>query len=697
MGAACRLFDGLDADARASILSELEWKFALGGSVVVEPGDRCVALWFVIHGRLRVHGPTDSATARWKVIEELPPGGVLGDVEIQGDGVHAFRVAAARDSEIGVLPIEAFHRLAHRWPLLWQNLARWLLRHVDFEQGEKVFKPNSEVLALVPANPSVPLRAFGQRLHAAVACIDKAEYVAGDQVDQAIGANAYRDADADDINTWTEVDRRFARWAESRERECRYLLLESEQTPTPWTQRCLRQADRAFVIARAGDAIEPGAAERFLLTKGAGTGSATLILLHDSASVLPTGTADWLAWRPHVENIYHVCLDDDAHMERLGRLVTDRAVGLVLGGGGARGSAHIGVIEALQEVGIPIDLVGGTSAGGGVAGLLACGAQVPEMTQRFYGAFVGRAPFEAYDLPYTSLIRKDAIDGVARYLYGEADVEDLWIPWFSVSCDISRGEMVVHRRGRVWKAVRATTALPGVLPPMCIRGRVLVDGGVIDNTPVGVMRQLHSGATILVNVSPPEQALLGDDLVDLPNNREILLSHLHPAMNARRAPSIGAVVVHTMCLSSAARGGQVAPDLRIDPEVNGYGIIDFESMPELIALGYNSTMEALERISADKEMVARLGLQPGSLPSRLPRREVPVWLGEARRKKRARMSRLRRTLWFGAAGVATLTMLFVLLTSQAHTWHVPAGVAMVLGLLFLSRFARTAAPPATLA
>ncbi len=686
MVAASRMFEGLESEGRDALIAALSWQYAPGGTVLVESGDQCSALWFVLHGRLRVFDEPDEATGRRPVIEDLPVGAVLGDVEVQGDGTHDHRVGAAQDTEVGVVSLEVFRALADQHPRLWKNLARSLLRHVAFERGESVFRPSAEVLAVVPADPTAPLAAFAKRLGEAIARIDTVEYIAADEVESVAGPGAKHD----DIDEWDEIDRSFARWCLEQERTHRYVLLESDNTATPWTWRCLRQADRIFVLANAGPALEPGEVERFVAQNVSTASVETiLILVHPNSKDRPTGTADWLAWRPHVQRVYHVCIGDDVHMARLARLVTDRAVGLVLGGGGARGGAHLGAIQALMEVGVPIDLVGGTSAGAGVGALVATEVSVREMTQRFWDGFVGLAPFQQYDLPYSSMIRKDAIDGLARFLNGEADVEDLWLPWFAVSCDIERGEMVVHRRGRVWKGVRATTALPGVLPPLVDRGRVLVDGGVVDNTPVAVMKQLHRGATILVNVSPPKSNLLGDDVVDLPNNREVLLSLLHPMLSPRKAPNIGAIVVHTMTLSSAARGHQAVPDLRIDPDVRPYGIVEFEAMPELIALGYNATMEALEAVRADDVKLRRLGLAPGAIPEKLPRKVVPVWLSETRKRQGALVGRARRALVLSSGALFLATLFWAFLIGHVSLL-VAVGQLVSLGLLVVARFLRVA-------
>ncbi|HNH46745.1 MAG TPA: patatin-like phospholipase family protein [Myxococcota bacterium] len=210
------------------------------------------------------------------------------------------------------------------------------------------------------------------------------------------------------------------------------------------------------------------------------------------------------------------------------------------------------------------------------------------------------------------------------------------------------GSLVVHRRGRAWKAVRATSSLPGVLPPIHIRGKVLVDGGVVDNTPVSIMRQLNRGPCILVNVSPPEEKLVGDDVLDLPTNRDFFLSTIHPMLSTRTMPSIGSVVVQTMCVSGLGSDAARNADLFIEPAIASYGIVEFEAMNELIALGYNATMASFEKHADDLEFLKQFGLT--TLKTPLPRMDVPVWEGKERRRKAAMRARIRNSVLLAVVG-----------------------------------------------
>lgn len=580
------------------------------------------------------------------MIDDVAPGEVVGDVELQGKGVHRADVEAMRDTEVGMLTLESFQSFAAAYPMVWKNVSVSLMRYVP---GETVpeFVSRNENFVVVPAGPDVPIAAFNAQLCNAITKTDPVTWLKLSDVDEQCKAGVLED----NLDSWDKTDRAFAGWLGEQERQHRFVFLEAGLGSTPWAARTVRSSDRILIVANAKGNPEPSADERAIFEgRTPRKDSVILVLLEEDNVVEPSGTREWLAWRPDVANVYHVKMSDAAHVSRLARLLTGRSIGLVLGGGGARGNAHIGVIKALQELGVPVDLTGGTSAGGGVSGMLAAGRDVARITHDCEYAFVKLAPFTAYDLPYAGLIQRDAVDRPAKWMFNETDIEDLWLPWFAVSCDLVAGAIVVHRRGRAWKAVRATSSLPGVLPPIHIRGKVLVDGGVVDNTPVSIMRQLNRGPCILVNVSPPEEKMVGDDVLDLPTNREFFLSNLHPMLSARTMPNIGSVVVQTMCVSGLGSNAAKNADLFIEPAISGYGIVEFEAMNELIALGYNATMAAFEKHANDTEFLKQFGLTPLKTP--LPRMEVPVWEGQERRRKAERRSKIRNSVALGFLGAA---------------------------------------------
>lgn len=659
----------LPAEAVQDFMARLQWFFISGRTVVAERGQVCTHLMFVLHGRLRIWGDPHMETGQRAVIDDVVQGEVIGDVELQGPGHHRNDVEAMRDTEVGMLSVQEFHTFAATYPLVWKNVAISLMRYLPGETPAD-FVPRNENFIVVPAGPDVPIGQFSKLLCGAIAGADPVTWLQVTDVDQRCGAGVLKD----NLDEWDETDRAFAGWLGEQERHHRFVFLEAGLGSSAWAARAKRCSDRILIVAKANGNPEPRAEERATFDgRPPQKGSVLLVLLEEDDVREPSGTREWLAWRPEVASVYHVKMSDAAHVARLARLLTGRGIGLVLGGGGARGNAHIGVIKALEDLGVPVDITGGTSAGGGISGMLAAGRSVERITYDCEYAFVKLAPFSAFDIPYAGILQRDAIDRPAKWLFEDADIEDLWLPWFAVSCDLVAGALVVHRRGRAWKAVRATSALPGVLPPIHIRGKVLVDGGVVNNTPVSIMRQLNRGPCILVNVSPPEEKLVGDDVLDLPTNRDYLLSSVHPMLSARTIPNIGSVVVQTMCVSGVASDAKQNADLFIEPDIASYGMLEFEAMNELTALGYNATLAAFQARANDPEFLKRFGLT--TVKSSLKPMPVPVWEGQERRRRAVLRSRIRNTILLTLGGALAGTLL------PSLVFHVPVVEGALIGAL----------------
>lgn len=179
-------------------------------------------------------------------------------------------------------------------------------------------------------------------------------------------------------------------------------------------------------------------------------------------------------------------------IERLARRVLGTGVGLVLGGGGARGIAHIGVIRALQREGIPIDAIGGTSIGALVGGLFARDANIYTSTAllRVFAALMSSKWRLAYDLtyPFCAWFTGESFNRALWKIFEERLIEDMWLPYFCITTDISTSKMTVHKEALAWRYIRASMSLSGFLPPLWDEGNsLLLDGGYTNNLPVDVM------------------------------------------------------------------------------------------------------------------------------------------------------------------------------------------------------------------
>ncbi len=279
----------------------------------------------------------------------------------------------------------------------------------------------------------------------------------------------------------------------------------------------------------------------FLQAGGTADGTQqSLILLHPNSNQEPRGTHAWLTPR-QVSGHYHIRWDREADVARLARFLAGRAVGLVLSGGGTRGFAHIGVIRALAEAHVPIDFIGGTSMGSFIAAQYAMGWDYDLMLQR--NMALSRSVFD-FTLPLVALLRGRRLARKLQLAFGERHIEDLWLPYFCVSSSLTRAEAVVHRLGPVWRSLRASAGLPGILPPLAYDGDWLVDGALLNNLPIDIMSNLCDGGIVIavdvgVSMDMAESVPYGESL----SGWQVVWNKVNPFATKLNVPNIATVLL----------------------------------------------------------------------------------------------------------------------------------------------------------
>jgi NTE family protein len=398
-----------------------------------------------------------------------------------------------------------------------------------------------------------------------------------------------------------EAQERSSAWFSAFESEHDLIILAAEVDQSEWREVCARQSDRLFLVAsapeRPGDLTSAFGLEPLRRHK-----LVDLLLVRPAAQRLPDHGQ---VWRDAVRagQLFHLREGDGADAARLARMLAGQAIGLVLSGGGARAYAHLGAVQALREAGVVFDFVGGTSMGGVVAAGLALGWDDADLQARVREAFVDASPLDDIAFPMLAMTHGHKVrDRLARH-FGDVDIADLDIPFFCVSADLTAGAPYVHERGLVRDALRASIALPGLLPPVILEDRVLVDGAVIRNFPADMMRERRPGLVVGVDVTrarglTPEQARR-------PPFWPWLLSG-----GWRKGPPIVSVMMRSATIMTARENeaNKLACDLYIAPQVGGVEIRDWKAFEPAVRAGYEAARRALDE--ADEAMKARLGLAP---------------------------------------------------------------------------------------
>jgi NTE family protein len=351
---------------------------------------------------------------------------------------------------------------------------------------------------------------------------------------------------------------------ERAEEENAHVLLLDETGSGAWSDLCRRQADRTLLVATEGSPLPDGVSrECDLVFLGPASGAAVRALV-DRVD-------------PRVLHRLATTEPSDPGAGRLARRIVGRALGVVLSGGGARGFAHIGALAELEEDGIEVDRYGGCSMGAFIAAMAAAGWRTDSIRERCHEELVRRSPFNDYTLPRVALIRSRKAARMLERLFGEMTIEELAKPLFTVTADLVSSGLVVHRRGSVMEAVGASMSIPGLAPPVPHGGRLLVDGGVLNNLPVDAMADTAEGPIVAVDVVrrlEPEASEADEQ--PLPSIMETL----------SRATVLGSV--------ERAERNRALALLVVAPDVADVPLRDFRSLDRAIEAGRAAARAALD-------------------------------------------------------------------------------------------------------
>lgn len=548
------LFSGLSRRDLERLLSQAEWFALPGGWTLFREGDQAEAVHVVVTGRLgaSVRRPDGSRAP----IGEVVAGETVGEMAVLSDMPRSATLVALRDSELLRLPRRAFEALLDKHPGAMRHVGRLLANRLNRTAHPTPARESPRTIAFMPLTPDGRLTSLAGDLVAAIKVSGRRCILVGPQ-------HADRPAD----------------WFHALETNHDHVVYQADDAGSSWGRQCLRQADKVLFAVSADAELppqRPPVALRDLPPQ-----LCDLVLLHTADTARPHGAAPWLARIPAGLHS-HVREGRRADIERLARLLTGRAVGLALSGGGARAFAHIGVIRALREAGIPIDIAGGTSMGAITAAGLAQEWSDEEFRQHMKRCFVDSNPLGDFTFPLVSLMSGRKVTRRLRRQFGETGIEDLWRPFFAVSANLTTGRQHLHRHGPVWRALRASVAIPGLLPPVIEDGEVLVDGGVLNNFPVDTLVAMGRGPIIGSDASKSHCVGECGDASE-PGRLARLLGKWRGG-----APGIVELLMRAGTVSSDARAEKLRneTDMLFEPPVGSFDLRDWKSFDRIVDAGY---------------------------------------------------------------------------------------------------------------
>uniref|UniRef100_A0A8V0XA08 lysophospholipase n=1 Tax=Gallus gallus TaxID=9031 RepID=A0A8V0XA08_CHICK len=641
----------------------IDWMAVEAGRALYRQGDKSDCTYIALNGRLR--SVIQKGSGKKELIGEYGRGDLIGVVEALTRQPRATTVHAVRDTELAKLPEGTLNNIKRRYPQVVTRLIHLLSQKIlgNLQQLRGPFAgsglgmassseptnptSNLSTVAVLPVCDDVPTAAFTLELKHALNAIGPTLLLTSDIIRARLGSSAL-----DSIHEY-----RLSGWLAQQEDIHRIVLYQTDCTLTPWTVRCIRQADCILIVGLGDQEPALGELEQ-MLENTAVRALKQLVLLHREDGPSPSRTVEWLnmrSWcsghlhikcprrvfsrrspaklREMYEKVFAKSADRHSDFSRLARVLTGNTIALVLGGGGARGCSHIGVIKAMEEAGIPIDMVGGTSIGSFIGALYAEERSAVRTKQRAreWAKCMNSVFATVLDLTYpiTSMFSGSAFNASINKVFQDKQIEDLWLPYFNVTTDITASAMRVHTDGSLWRYIRASASytpylpplcdpkdshclvdgcyvnnvpgslwryvrasmtLSGYLPPLCDPkdGNLLMDGGYINNLPADIARNMGAKTVIAIDVGSQDETDLcnyGDSL----SGWWLLWKRLNPWAEKVKVPDM-AEIQSRLAYVSCVRQLEVVKSSSyceyIRPPIDRFKTMDFGKFDEIYDVGY---------------------------------------------------------------------------------------------------------------
>ncbi|XP_018493909.1 patatin-like phospholipase domain-containing protein 7 [Galendromus occidentalis] len=636
----------------------MDWVQIDSGRVVYRQNDESDAMYIILSGRLR--SVVTSSDGKKRMVGEYGRGDLVGLVEVLTEAPRATTMMAVRDTELAKFPVGLLNVIKIKHPVVVTRLIQLLGQRILGSMRDTVTptqdvvphrksQSNFTTIALLPVTDDVPLHAFAMELNYAIQGLSLR--LTSDYVKKELGPNAL-----DKSNEY-----RLCSWLGQLEDRHKILLYQCDRDFTSWTQQCIRQADCILIVAVAENGPEVGQLEKQAESIAKRT-QKELVLLHREGGPPPQNTVEWLnirSWcsshhhlrcskriftkRSKLQEIYRKLESTPCNIHsdfsRLARFLTGTSIGLVLGGGGARGCSHVGMIKAITEAGIPIDMVGGVSIGAFMSALWAQELDMTSFTQKARDwAYQTVSPWQqVFDITYpiTAWFTGKAFNSGIHGKFGDKSIEDLWLPYFAVTTDITNSCPKVHRHGSLWSYVRSSMSLAGILPPLCdpIDGHLLLDGGYVNNLPADVMyREMGAETIIAVDVGSQDETDLtnyGDTL----SGWWLLFKRWSPVnigdpVKIPNSAEIQSRLAYVSCVRQLEEVKNSDYCTYVRPPIDRYKTLQFNCFNEIMDVGYQhgkTLFAGMKAVQQDQniKLLLSIGKDPASPEPQSPTGSIP--------------------------------------------------------------------------
>lgn len=568
-----QLFKELSNDAVIRILEAGKKEELEAGDYLFRQGDLANSLYVVLSGRLRAVMQDKNGT---NILGDIGEGEPTGEFALFTNEPRMASVLAIRKTVILKITKQEYLDLVGQNPAFSGILTGYLIRRLRRNIMEQHMSSTPKNIALINLQP-------GHDLGPWTTDIERTLEESGFPIQ------------VFDHESKPELHYRSV-FDTLDQQEGLNILVCSEAQPE-WSRLCLLSAD--LVIVATEFLADPGLYEiekmQNLYAQSILNKKIYIVFLHEEETMLPKQTSRWLEKRK-VNLHIHVRKNHQGDIGRFCRIISNQAVGIVLGGGGAKGFAHVGAVKALLEAGINVDFLGGTSAGALYGIAMSHSDFEPAKVNSLCAAAAKRKlTSNDFSWPIISIMSGKKMSGFMKEMFGESELEDIWVNSYCVSTNFSSSGTKVHNRGLVSKMVGASIAIPGVFPPVVIDQQLHVDGGVVDNLPIDPMYRYPVRHIIAISLSGLENRLV--DYLETPTAGMLIWDKI-TRKKRYRIPGISSIIINSLTLNSRQKqeNTKAKVSLYFEMDLKGVGLMDDKKWSQTIQKGYEQMKACLENL-----------------------------------------------------------------------------------------------------
>ena len=581
--------DGLTDNEITDIESFGKWIHVAGGDFLMRQGEDGNSMYLVVSGRLQALSAREDGSSH--VLGEIVPGETVGEMALFSNEPRSVDVKASRDSYVIEFSKEAFEELSEKYKRIMMMVCQLVIRRLRNAQGEEKRKNVGSTVALVGLTDKVPLGDFADRVVQCIVNSHKALCLDKSKTEEILGVKGIGEAAPGD-----PLDVRLQTWMDDQESRNDFVIYECDNSDMEWTGRCIRRADCILLVGLVSD--DPAVEEVESQICKLSTVPKDLIIVHPNGNTPPSNTIEWINQR-NLRRHHHIRWNIDDDFMRLARFLTGSAVGLVIAGGGIKAAAGIGAYRAIQQAGIKVDAIGGTS-GGSVASVgIALGWENTKCLDFLTGAM--KLFFKGLTLPLLSIAKGKRVTALFKEMIGDVNAEDMWLPFFCVSSNLTRGCLKVQDRGPLFRLIRTSGSLPGLLPPVVWDGDLHVDGAIVSNNPVEVMNTIVDGGRVIsIDLFSMKQFGSNADLPDNVGGLSLLWStmtnKLSNSASAKIIPTFPGIMQRCIEITTVRQDASAAKlaDLHVRVPLDDYIGFEWKQAKKIESIGYETTKESLK-------------------------------------------------------------------------------------------------------